>query len=382
MKGTDFSFLRLLPSFTEAKNDVAIDSEYFYNSAIILHPSETYLQISNSSIDIAFDDSYKAELINCSEEVLLDITNKVFINEFQDIDGVYQIAFEIIPIEQDFYYKDVYLKLTHLDSDLVLYSNAFNLTADNQKETFRLDYRCYSYNNGVSYDRAQFYQSIRILGYYNGVTGSEESTIYKQLNGKVRKSRVVQSFENLYKLDNINSFTYTRLFNALNNDLVYLNGTRATITDDLTPSDRQGKANTFEADFKAQLNEGESYIDTFQIAPAFAYTSILPLGPYIPAEAPTEGEAVFNYDLASVTGVKLYNYDTDAFIADLSGSITGNAWTFDLPVLGNGKYYILGVFNSVYAQTVTFDNKEVWQFRISEADFLGTDFNNSDFFTD
>lgn len=382
MKGTDFSFLRLLPSFTEAKNDVAIDSEYFYNNAIILHPSETYLQISNSSVDIAFDDSYKAELIDCNEEVLLDITNKVFINEFQDIDGVYQIAFEIIPIEQDFYYKDVYLKLTHLDSELVLYSNAFNLTADNQKETFRLDYKCYSYNNGVSYDRAQFYQSIRILGYYNGVTGSEDSTIYKQLNGKVRKSRVVQSFENLYKLDNINSFAYTRLFNALNSDLVYLNGTRATVTDDLTPSDRQGKANTFEADFKAQLNEGETYIDTFQIAPPFAPVSLSPLGYYVSSSAPTTGAAEFNYSLAEVNNVKLYNYDTDALIDDLMGSITAETFNFNLPVLVNGNYYILGSFVSVYGQSYEITNKEEYFFAISDGDYDSADYSSTDYYTD
>lgn len=381
MKGIDYSFIRLLTDFEKAKSDIAYDSEYFYNNAIVLHPEERYLQISNSSVDIAFDDSYKVELIDCNNNVLLDITDKIYISEFQDIDGIYQIAFEILPIEQDFYYKDVYFKFTHLDSTLVLYSNAVNITADNIKETFRLDYKSYSYNNGVSYDRAQFYQSIRILGYYNGVIGKEDATIYRQLNGKVRKSRIVQSFENVYKLDNINSFAYKRLFNALNSDLVYINGVRAIVTDDLTSDERQGKSNVFGAEFNAQLNDGEVYVDEFQILPNFDYIELDPLGSYKVADTPTTGYALFNENVNEVHYLELYNYDTDAFIDDLTGTIIGNQVNFSLPSLGVGRYYILGKFTSVNLVDLEISDKSIWNFKITTGDYSNADYDSNDYLT-
>ena len=381
MEGLDFSFIRLKPTFNEAVKDVAIDSEYFYNNCIVLHPGETYLQISNSQTDIAFDDSYKVELIDCNENILADITDKVFINEFNDINGVKQIAFEIIPLNIDFYYKEVYFKFTHLDSDLVLYSNPVNITADNVKETIRLDYKSYSYKNGVSYDRAQFYQSIRVKGHYTGTTGTEEAKVYKQLNGVIRKSRVVQSFEYSYALEDLTDFAYLRLYNALNNDLVYINGVRAVSVDDLTSGERLGKTNTFEADFKAQLRPGELYADTSQIAPALAAIFLSPLGLYTVAATPIDGTAIFNYPLVSASGLALYNYSDDSLIADLSPLVSDDTVTFNLPAIGVGTYYIVGTFTDIFGQVLTISDKEVYKFRVSTGDFLNTDFNNIDFFT-
>ena len=119
----DKSFLRLKTSFAEAKFELLQDSEFAYKENIVLNPNNIYTQISNSLTSIAFDDSYIVELVDCADNVVLDITDKVFINEFQDHKGIYQIAFEIAPIEQDFYGEYLFLKFTHLDSDFKVWSN-------------------------------------------------------------------------------------------------------------------------------------------------------------------------------------------------------------------------------------------------------------------
>ena len=129
----DYSFLRLKTDFSKAKSDMMVDSEYFFNWGICLHPLETYLQTTNSDTSIAFNESYKVELINCKGDILKDITEKVYIHEFQDNNGIYQISYEILPIQEDFYFERLYLKFTHTTSDLVLYSNSFYLTDEREK---------------------------------------------------------------------------------------------------------------------------------------------------------------------------------------------------------------------------------------------------------
>ena len=52
----DYSFLRLKTDFSQAKSDMMVDSEYFFNWGICLHPLETYLQTTNSYTSIAFNE--------------------------------------------------------------------------------------------------------------------------------------------------------------------------------------------------------------------------------------------------------------------------------------------------------------------------------------
>lgn len=378
---TDFSFLRLSNDFATAKYDAMHESEYYYNGGVCLHPKEKYLQITNSSTDIAFDDSYKVELVDCHENILLDITSKVFITEFQDNKGVYQIAYEILPILQDFYYKELYLKFTHLDSTLRLYSNNFLLTAELEKESFRLDYKSYSIYKGTNYVLADYYQSIRLCGYYNAIAEKKESQTYTQLNGKVRKSRVIQDFAYTYEIDEINSFVYERLSIALESDLVFLNGQRITNLGELNAGERIGKTNFFSATFEIQF-ENEFYNDVNQFAPIFNYTELVPFNIYTLINIPTEGQAIFNYNIDFIGGtLKLYNYDTDILLNEINISITDNYFTFTMPILPNGNYYFLfeNLVKSEYEAIVNITDKDVWTFSIQDGEFDNTEFDNTEF---
>ena len=381
---TDFSFLRLNTDFATAKYDEMQESEYFYNGGVCLHPLEKYLQITNSPTDIAFDDSYKVELVNCKEEVIKDITSNVFITEFQDNNGIYQISYEIAPLNEDFYYEVLYLKFTHLDSDLRLYSNRFIVTAEEQKNSFRLDYKSYSVYKGTNYVLADYYQSIRLLGYFNGISENKDSKLYTEVNGKIRKSRIIQSFEHDYNIEYVNTFVYERLCVALENDLVYLNGVFIEVLDDVSAGERIGKSNLFEANFKVQFDNTQTYEDTYQIAPLLSITELLPLGNYTLASIPVTGKATFNNDIVYVGGkLKLYDYDTDALLNQISITITDNYFEFTMPILTNGNYYFLfdNLINDVLLQEISVTDKEQWKFNISAGDYNNTQYKTNQYFT-
>ena len=382
---TDFSFLRLNTDFATAKYDEMQESEYFYNGGVCLHPLEKYLQITNSPTDIAFDDSYKVELVNCKEEVIKDITPNVFITEFQYNNGIYQISFEIAPLNEDFYYEKLYLKFTHLDSALRLYSNRFIVTAEEQKNSFRLDYKSYSVYKGTNYVLADYYQSIRLLGYFNGISENKDSKLYTEVNGKIRKSRIIQSFEHDYNIEYVNTFVYERLCVSLESDLVYLNGTFIEVLDDVSAGERIGKSNLFEANFKVQFDNTQTYEDTYQIAPPLSFTKLLPLGNYTLASVPATGKATFNKDIVYVSGkLKLYDYNTDILLNEIDITITGNYFEFAMPILANGEYYFLfdNLVNDNLLQTISITDKEQWKFNISAGDYNNTQYKTTQYLTD
>lgn len=376
----DFSFLRFNTDFAVSKSDELIDSEYFYNQTVILDPREKYLQISNSNVNIAFDDSYTAELVNCKGEVVKDITDRLFINEAQDNNGIYQIAFEIAPIGEDFYYEKLYIKLSQIGGDLVVYSNACMVTEQEEKNSFRLDYKCFDVYDGIHYNIFNYYQSIRLQGNYALPVPKEDSQIYTQLNGVIRKSRVIKSVDKQYNIDAIESKNIECLFSALNSDLCYVNGVRVTTIQAPTVGERIGASNLFPLSFTAGFNYDDTYTDTFQILSPLAFLTKFPEGNFTPDSIPLVGNATFNHEIVSNGGsISIYNYDTDTFIANLSLNID---FEFALPTLANGNYYFLTkVITDIFGQTLQVTKKDEWKFSIGVGDFNNADFNTTDFFT-
>lgn len=374
----DKSFLRLVTDFSVAKGEMMENSQYVYKDAIVVSPTEKYLQISNSLTNIAFDDSYIVELVDCNDNAMLDITDKIFINEFQDINGIYQIAFEVAPIETDFYFKRLFFRFKHLDSDLVVWSNPI-LVTDNIN-SIRLDYKCYSYYQGISYDRANYYQSIRIASFYNLPSTKENTTIYTQLNGDIRRSRTTQAIEYNYVLEALDTFTLDRLSNLLNSDVVYLNGVRFKTSENVQSDDRQGVTNQFSSSFKGQFEAKDTYSADYQIAPPFSIVSLIPLGSYI--VSPTTAIANLNSNILSVSNFKLYNYDTDVLIEDLTGVVTLNSFTDTFTSLGLGNYYFTFEAVNTLGQTLNLTDKDTWKFSIELGHYNKTQYNNSQYFTD
>ena len=374
----DKSFLRLVTDFSVAKSEIMANSQYVYKDTIVISPTNKFLQISNSLTSIAFDDSYIVSLVDCSDNVVLDITDKIYINEFQDINGIYQIAFEIAPIGVDYYHERLFLRFKHTGSDLILWSNPILVTDTFQ--TIRLDYRNYSYYEGISYDRANYFQSIEIAGFFNLPSSKENTVITTLANGYIRRSRTTQALEYAYTIEAIDTFTFDRLMVALNSEVVYLNGVRFKTSENVQSDERQGQTNQFSTTFKGQFEARDTYKAEYQIAPDFTITSLNPISSYI--SSPTTATAAFNIDIASVINLKLWNYDTDALIEDLSTSVFNNTFSSLFSSVGLGTYYFTFDAVSILGQVLNVTDKEVWKFRITTAQYKGTQYDNNQYLTD
>jgi len=372
----DKSFLRLVTDFSVAKSEMMDNGQYINKDTIVISPTNKTLQISNSLTSIAFDDSYIVSLVDCSDNVMLDITNKVYINEFQDINGIYQIAFEILPIGFDYYNKTLFIKFKHIDSDLTLWSNPINVT--DTLQTIRLDYKNYSYYEGISYDRANFFQSIDLTSFYNGLLPKETTNIYTQSNGDIRTGRTTQALEYTYNINAIDTFTFDRLMVALNSDVVYLNGVRFRKSEVISIDDRQGATNQFQCSFKGQFIANDNYIADYQIAPPFTIVALSPLGLYI--SSPSSATATMNINVASVSNFKLFDYNTDLLIEDPTVLVNLNSFNASFAALSIGKYYFTFDAVSELGQTISISNKDVWMFEITNGEFDKTEF-NTEFFT-
>jgi hypothetical protein len=398
----DKSFLRLLTDFSLAKSEIMIDSEFIYNAPICLHPQEKYLQITNfnnlgelvpynpETVVNDFEDRvlsdggtfeayncllellqipFKAELIDCKENVLLDITDKVFYTSFNDINNASQIAFEIQPIENDFYYEKCFLRLNFNDDNTSFYSNGFYVTAEDENKTFRIDYKNLGYNQGISYDKLDVYQSIRLFGYFNQPSTKESVTIYTQLNGEFRSSRPIQAIEYKYNFDLIDTFTFERLSNALNSQIVYLNGNRFQTIDNVQSEERQGKSNMFATSFKGQFNYNDNYVDTFQLIDPFDVISYFPNSIY--TYFPILCNFTFNYNLTEIIYVKLWNYTTETLIANLVPTGFVNNVTNDIEMFVNtlGKYYFTLKVKNEFGEYLEITNKEKLKFEVANPDY-------------
>ena len=406
----DKSFLRLLPSFSDAKSEVMIDSELIYAAPICLHPSERYLQITNlplinefsafSPIELASDfrdrviadgGTFEAfnclasfligntivEIIDCSGNVLKDITQNVSFSFFIDINNIPQFAFEILPIQEDFYYKTCYLKFTINDN--FLYSNGFYVTSDDENKTFRLDYNNNGYYQGISYDKIDVYQSIRLFGYLNQTLTKDEVTIYTQLNGKVRRSRPIQGLESKFNIDLIDTFTFERLANTLNSQIVYLNGVRFNTIDNVQSEERQGKSNLFSTTFKGQFDYNDKFADSNQIAAVFSVILYTPNDVNRFSISPSRYYIEFNRDYQSCDYVKLYNFDTDALVLNLNIENSTNVVEGGLGILALRKYYFTLKVTSIFGEVLEITDKNALTFEVRNADYNSTDYSNNYF---
>ena len=405
VSGVDKSFLRLLPDFANSKSEVMIDSEFIYNMPICLNPQEKYLQITNLNEITGFNGftaetpkiiadafkarviadggtfeaynclvdflqyNYKIEIVNCNEETLKDITSDVFVDAFIDSFGVQQFVFEIQPIQEDFYFNKCYLKISFDNFDTILYSNGFFVTAEEENKTFRLDYKNYSYYQGTSYDVAEYYQSIRLFGYFNQPLTKEEVKIYTQLNGQVRRSRPIQSIEYKFNIDLIDTFTFERLSNALNSQVVYLNGVRFQTIDNVQSEERQGKSNMFSTSFKGQFDYSDVYVDNYQLIAPFDVTSYFPNSIY--DSFPVICNFTFNYNLSEIIYVKLWNYTTNTLIANLEpiGFVDNVTNNIDMFVNRLGTYYFTLKVKNQLGDILEVKNKEKLKFQIANPDY-------------
>lgn len=388
----DYSFIRLKPTLNEALNiGNSPLSQYIYYNQIHLLPCENYLQTTNVKDGIVFNGDYKAELIDCNENVLADITQNVGIYEFIDKNGINQISFELAKLNLDFGFKELLLKLTHTVSNDAFYSNQFVLTADCSYETSRFDYKSYGYVNGVSYDKVPYYQSIRLNFWFDNVENETEVSDYYQIsNGNTISNRALYKQLEKYKAEYLTRFAYERANIMLISDVIYIDGVRITNKPQVKNGERLGYSNLFDGSFACYKDYNDTYTYGYQIASPLSLTNQSPLGIYTLATLPTEITGTFNRNIVLNTGtIEIRKTSDDSLIQYFIEDdiiVVGNTFTIDITgvITLNDSYYITISNNLFSSGCETFngiDDNSSWIFQTSLGDFNNADFNNTDFFT-
>lgn len=390
----DFSFLKLYDSIDESLNDSEFkDAEVTYFLPIQLSPNETYLQITNYEGGLSFSGVYTATVVDNCGNVLKDITTNVYIEEFNDVNGIVQNKIEILSIKQDFYGRAVFIRFFHSESGLSYYTRPIKITDKEIEKTFRFDYTNNLNLYGISYETAQCTQSIRLSTKFTTFNNSSEVGEYYQIStSNTISTRFLKKISNTYIIERIDTFTYERLQKVFEHDTIYIDFVRITNNPVLEPSERVGQTNLFASNFNAYINKEDIFIFEYQIFDGLQVVDFIPYGYYTLAGLPTDGKVTFNINIESLnTGtIKLYD-SSNALISTFNEtqmSITGN----QLDILGitndvisNGMYYFTISSGLVTLMGIDYEgilDPTIWTFVVANAQFNGLQFNNGQFFTD
>ena len=390
----DVSFIRFKDNLTEALNvgNSPISSVIYYDTIQLL-PNESYLQITNVEGGISLQSIFTAEIVNYKGEKLKDVSNNIFTEEFLDEDGNTQIAFEIVNIGTDYYNEPVLLKF--YDDYVSYWSNPFTVTNEFKELTTFFEYKNYSDFHGISYTNSQKYQAIRLKCYFTNTLNESEIEDYYQISrGATISARVLYKSAESYVFDYLDRFVYDRVNVLLQHEIIYVDGVKLTNKTSFESTDLIDKTNLFEANFSVYKNYKDKKSYEYQVFEGFNTTYLYPFGLYT---LPNLGEEIifqFNTDIQINTGsLSIYTSANDLIVSfdesDMSvygsnGVIIENLLTY---ITVNDDYYI--VFDAGLISSVNLDvdyngisDNTTWTFSVVDADFLGTDFNNEDFFTE
>lgn len=365
----DYSFIRFSETLAEASNQRNSPlANILYSNAIQLLPNEHYLQKTNVEDGISFDGDFKATIVDCSDNELADITSSVAIYEYLDRNGVNQLDFEIYKVGVDFGRQPIHLKLKHTTSDAVYYSNTFLITDIDSDQTTRFDYFNHSYFQGISYDKTDFYQSIRLNLYFQGLEDKTEVSDYYQIStGNTISTRPLYKQLELYKSDSFNNFAFERTNILLLSDVIYIDGVRVSNKTTLKSGVRVGRTNDFNTDFACYKNYNEKYLPyPFIYVPLFLATYI-PNDVYSLSILPLNITGTFNKPITKGIGtIKLYK--ESILIATYNESditILGN--TFSVPfngVVSEIGNYSVEVSGGLFMNGLDIYSGMIWNFSV------------------
>ncbi|MFK7810190.1 MAG: LamG domain-containing protein [Saprospiraceae bacterium] len=391
MRDLDYSFLRLRDNFKDAKDlsdSPLVDATLAQYTQIHLRPNETYFQISNSPTEIVFNDNYDAFLIDeCGEEVI-EITNNIFIREFTDTNAIKQISWEFLNTF-DYYMKPLSIRLRSTVNGDSWYTNLFVTSEYNIELTTRFDYKSSYAHYGTQYNRADYYQSIRLNTYFRNKINESERSEYHQITTNVTvPQRNIKKIKERYLLNNINTWTNERIENMLINSEVYTDCFRTYST---TPIE------FLEPELDSNFAEGEMILNkdynfppfefTYQIFEGLLITNRKPIGIYTIGNYTDELKAEFNYPITINTGeVRIYSV-LNGLIATYNESdlslLDDNTFTsldFTGLVTDNGDYYVhidSTLFSYVGAFFEGINNDTDWTFSILAGRYDNARYDNS-----
>lgn len=384
----DYSFIRLLPDFEQAKrNENSLISTIIYSGLIQQLPNETFTQITSIEGGVSLLGSLIAELVDNCGNVVKDLDGLFYYDSFTDQNGDEQIKFEFGMIGDDFYSLPLHLKLTDLGNGSTLYSNPFLVTAMDSNKTSRFDYT----NNGsiynIDYATAQIIQSVRLSCCYEHTPVNKmEFKQYTTSNGFQINYRNSTTFLRKNMIEYVDNFVNDRLNVLFAHEIVFFNGERVTVSD-FQVDERKGDSNYFTGNFTTN-KQGDIFIWSFQVFKPLQVVSytIDNGGVYSNNNLPTPiTEMFFNKNISVANGkiAQIYQnntlVDTATIEQGLDNSVVMQFDSFNDPY-AVGLYRLLIGDDAIHSGIIYFEgykNNE-FTFTISDAEFDSDDF-NSDF---
>ena len=354
------------------------NAEIGYFDQVVLSPNEIYYQITNSDVNIVFNGNYKVYVADLCGNNLLEITEKVFIEEQTDSKGIRQIGFEIVNIGEDFYFEELLLKFVNNLNGKTWYSNPLIIT-DEAKST-RFEYT--SVNTFAGFEYPKFtakMQSIRLNCRFNTlsneITGSEYTN---EIGNKVSSVSIMTDLES-YIFDKLDNYTYRTLAYILNHPIKYINGFR--VTNSVLPKDIEivGSSNFGASDFKVAMNYNEFYNSIYQIVEPLELLSITPLGNYTIGDIPQFITLTFNHNISLQTGsIILFSGNSGILETFTTASITDNILSIDITgmITEIDVYKIIVSDGFITSDFGTFEGG-IYDFNLTDAEFDSTEFNNN-----
>ena len=391
----DYSFIRLRDSFNDAKNlDYSPRVSLAYHGQTHLRTDESYLQITNTPTGISFQADYTVFVVDCSNEVLRDITDNVFIEEFTDYKGIQQISFEIVNIGFDFSLDNVYLRFeSNTNANYVFWSNPIFISDFDTDKTALLTYRHNSIWQGFDFETVPYYNNIRIRVYKNQSRNTINIGKYTETTGGTRGTRAIITPFTEYNAEMMDEWTLDRLNVALTCSDCYIDCVKVNYSDPLEYTDVIELSNYINTTFLVNRDLNNTLDIGFQIYEGIQITSLVPQNSYTLGNLPVLATCIFNEDISINTGsLKLYNSsntllhtftESDLSLVGTNGFQTNS----DLNTYANqlDSYYILFDSGLIQASSgISFEgitNISAWTFSIAEPDFNSSDFNNNDFLT-
>lgn len=381
----DYSFIRLKDNLSKALNvgnpNVTDNSFNFYES-IHLIPNEFYCQITNLDSGITFAGDYRAVVTTKCGVEIEEITNQVAIYEIDDQRGLNQIAFEFY-FKNDYGLEPILLCIEHTESNQKFYSNPFVCTETLKEQTSFFMYRSYGYFNGISYDKFDGYQAIRLNLFYDYPENKTEVGEYYQITSKnTISNRALYKQSYKYKSVEINPFAYERANIMLIHDVIYVDSVRITNKPQLVSEERLGDTNVFQSimDCFKDYNDEKCYdLQIFEPIQLVEYT---PYGYYGNDNHPTLLWMLFNVPIISTNGlvIELRKYDDDSLVQTLlQNDLTVSEYeiTSNLTSLDNSTKYYFKVSQGIEAELSSFDginNKDFWWFKLRDRDYSSDDY--------
>ena len=357
-----------------------------------LSPYERYRQQSNSSVNIQLGQDYVVQLVTLCGTVIVDVTDRVFIEEFQHrTTGLTNVYFEMINLPAQS--QPVCLKFTApiLSAKTAFYSNPF-VIQDRPKETTRIDYWSRELFDGVDYETTDALLSKRVLGHFTQPKPQEQVQVYSQTAARGAINTQIESIGTelqpwAFTCEYITNHGLKAFQSFRRTPIKYINGIRCT---SMTTSYETvlGSSNFYRAEWNAFMDETEEYTDESMIANPYTLTPIAPTLSYTISSLPTTLSGNFTQNITLGTGnLIIYNSLNVAVAIYDQSAITVLGSGFSINISGditvNDNYYVnfdSGLFVSVFGQTFPLTSKTEWKFSVRNADFKAGDWKAGDWF--